>query len=194
MPQPASACKRVGKATRCKQLLLTTPDLPDMVARMTEPQINGWYWRQHYGLVPQQMNRDQMIRFTKALLVIIGADGEISPAEVEALIGWGRALGASEGMVDELRGFDWQHTTLESLLSDFKDGVPARSMLYDAIVIASADGYHPHEQGAVHRAAQVLGVDNSVVRALEALCEAEANIRRARAALFAPEIPGRKFE
>ena len=153
---------------------------------------NEFFWRYHYGAVPSDWTVEMMLAYGKAVMIIMAADGEISPAEMEQFIGIGRALGAPPEMVDALKTFDPRNASLEDILKGFKDGVPARAMLYDAIVCASADKhYHPAEQGAVSKAARLLGIDASVVAALEGLAEMESTLRRTRAALFSAEIKTR---
>jgi hypothetical protein len=58
-------------------------------------------------------------------------------------------------------------------------------MLYDAIKIACVDGYAEKEKAAARKAADLLGIDRSVVTALEGLVLAEEALKQMRADLLA---------
>jgi uncharacterized tellurite resistance protein B-like protein len=153
---------------------------------------NEFFWRYHYGALPLEWTQEMMIQFGKAVLIIIGADGEIAPSELAHFVGVGRCLGAPQQMLDQLATFDVRNAKLEDCLQGFKDGVPARAMIYDAIAAASADGhYHPAERAAVAKAAHLLGIEPSVVATLEGLVEMETTLRKTRGALLSPDLKTR---
>ena len=62
-------------------------------------------------------------------------------------------------------------------------------MLYQAIKMSRADGvYHDKEKAAVARAAQILGVERSVVASLESLVEIEESADKLRLAIFETDV------
>ena len=63
-------------------------------------------------------------------------------------------------------------------------GTPARAMLYDAITIASADGFTEKERTLLERVAKLLGVDDSVYNAVLSLVEAETALNRLKGSLL----------
>ena len=143
------------------------------------------YARQRYGGAAEEQAPERVARQARALMIIIGADGRISDPEKQAFLELARLLGATDGLIAELRGFDYLHERLEDYL-DATDQTSARRLLYDAISIAHADGYAEAEREAARQAAKILAVDASALTAIEALVEMECSLRHARAALLSP--------
>lgn len=147
-----------------------------------EFKANLFYARERYGTVPKFPATDG--RFAKALMIIIGADGKISDAEMAAFLGAAELMGMPAGFREELRSFDFKNEKLEVHLKGLGDGPTSRRMLYDAIKIAHADGYAAEEHRMAQRAAELLGVEPSVVTAIEGLVATEIALMSARGALF----------
>ncbi len=117
-------------------------------------------------------------KYAQALLVIAGADGEITKPEWDWFIGRGRAMGVPEFVLESFRSFDWRSARLQDYAGDNR--AVARILLYDAITMSSADGYSEAEAVAVRQAAMMLGVRKDVVDALEGIIELEETLRGMR--------------
>ncbi|NEO75626.1 TerB family tellurite resistance protein [Moorena sp. SIO4G3] len=132
------------------------------------------------------------VNYGCALLAIAGADGELAEEELQWFIDEQEMMAedseAVEEYVETLRKFDWKNANIEELLSGIKYDFPLnfrRCMLYQAIKISRADGnYHEKEKAAVAKAAEILGVEPSVVVSLESVAEMEETADRLRIALF----------
>lgn len=140
--------------------------------------------RRRFEIAPEDEN--YVLQYLKALKVIIGADGEISEAEWQALVQWMNGRHIPQHLVERLSDFDFTTTTLEQILPDLKTGSPqARRLICAAIEIAQADGdYAVEEHAAVRRAARLLGISKDMVTALEGLVEMEAAVQKMRKALL----------
>jgi uncharacterized tellurite resistance protein B-like protein len=100
-----------------------------------------------------------------------------------------KAMGASDALLEELRGFDFKGAKLEDYLShDYAHFTqPGRVMLFSAIWASRADGsYGAGERAQAARAAKILGISSDVLTALEGLVELEFSLAAARAALLFP--------
>jgi hypothetical protein len=141
--------------------------------------------RMFYGAVPVQSSPEDMRRWSAALYKIVASDG-FSDVERETLRSLGRLRGTPEELTDAALAGDPRDLSLDELLAGFHDGAPARAMLYEVMMIASADVYSQRERELVARAARLLGVDRPTFQAIEALFEAEVAMRKARAAVLFP--------
>jgi len=139
----------------------------------------------HGDASTQDIPMEARLNFGKAVLVIAAGDGVLSDVELEYYLEMARAFGAPEQALAEYRKFDPHATKLEQLL-DPKYAQMARHFVYDAIKVASADGYHEKEAEAVRKAAKILGIDEWTVASLEALIEAENGLKKTRHALLQP--------
>lgn len=147
--------------------------------------LDSFFAKMFYGAVPDVATKEDMQRWGFALIKIVSADG-FSGAERQTLAALGRHLGATGDMVKEVVDSDIQKQDLAQLLSGFKDGAPARAMLYGVMTVASADGYSARERELAAKAAKLLGVEPNVLQTIEALFEAEMSLRKARAAVLFP--------
>ncbi len=123
-----------------------------------------------------------------ALKIVLAADGEVNGAELNTYLETCRRFGAPDDMLDELRDFDPTCTTIDACFQGIDpDSIPARSLLYDAIRIAKADGsYDQAERAAVTHAARLLGLDESWVAQITALVDAEEALYKIRATMLLP--------
>lgn len=137
-----------------------------------------------YGRLPK--NDDEIRSYAQAVKIVVGADGQIPPAEAKAMRMGLERLGASKKLVEEIEKFDHSKAKLEDVLKGFrKGGVRARALLRDAIDISQADGhYAKEERNAAAKAAKLLGVDDATLGAIEALVKMEHGVSRLQKALF----------
>lgn len=128
------------------------------------------------------------VRIARALKVVLAADGEIHPAELNEYLATCRQFGAPDDMLEELRQLDPAGTSLEECFEGMEpDSIPGRTLLYEVIKIATADAeYASAEQAAVTRAAELLGIDADTCAHLVALVEAERALRSLRISLLMP--------
>lgn len=144
--------------------------------------INEFFSRMHYG-THIQYGAEDVQRFGLALLMIVSVDG-LSDRERWAHTEIGRHVGAPDEMIQAVYSADLTKLDLAEVLEGFSDGTPARTMLYDAITIASVDGYSDEERAFAARAAEILGIEPSVLKAIESLVETERALRNTKAALL----------
>lgn len=139
------------------------------------------YARDRYGALPE-VPVGKHVDYLKALMVIVGGDGVISPIEWTAVHDLIRKLGLPERSVQELCRFDWRHADLNALLAALNGtGMPLR-MLYDAVCVAHEDGFGHGELSALERAAATLGIGSIKLGELIGLVAEEAALRQRRAA------------
>lgn len=143
-----------------------------------------YFMRELLGQAPD-FPQDLIAKCARAQLIIAGADG-LSPQEEEDCHGIGRLMGATEETVRESKAFDYKKAKLE-------DNLPpevrpfGRLFIYMAIKVASAAaGYSKQERASVANAANLLGIDQPTLHAIEGLVEAEQGLRAARIAVCAP--------
>ncbi len=124
-----------------------------------------------------------------ALLTIAGADGVVSPQEMQWLSdNLCKTMGVAPEVLDAISDFDYKNSNLEEILPEITTDIPinhARALLYDAIRMARADGeYAPAERNAVRAAAVLMDIDANVAAAIEKIIDIEKSIVRRRLAYF----------
>ncbi len=150
------------------------------------------YARHRYNIT-KPVDFEVAVKYGGALMAIAGADGELAEAELQ----W--HLDEQEILTDEpqeyieaLRNFDWKNANVEELLSAISYDFPInfrRSILYQAIKMCRADGtYHDKEKASVAKAAEILGIEPSVVASFESLAELEDAAQRLRLSLLETEV------
>lgn len=124
----------------------------------------------------------------RALKVLLAADGEIHPAELNAYLESCRTYGAGDDLLAELKAFDPSETTIEDCFQGIDpDTIPARALLYDAIRIAKADAdFADSERAAIKQAADLLAIDEDTLVNITALADAEDALRGLRISLLMP--------
>lgn len=142
--------------------------------------------RDTYGV--SGMSRPLFTSIARGLKVLLAADGTIHPAELNAYLETCRHYGASAPMLRELMEFDPEGVTFEECFAGVDHMmIPTRALLYDVIRILKADGeYHEAERSAVHKAAQLLDIDEDWIEKISALVDAENSIAMLRLRLLAP--------
>jgi hypothetical protein len=123
-------------------------------------------------------------RYAKAILAIAAADG-LSEKEREYFANLSHAMDMPEEMINHYLSADPKAESLSDLLAPLRGRNPVPYLLYDAIKVASVDGYAEKERLQVNRAAELLGVNKEHLTALEGLVSAENAVRTARLAVFA---------
>jgi hypothetical protein len=123
------------------------------------------------------------------ILMIVGADGEVSADEWRYLVGRAKAMGLTDANIETWRGFDYKHGDLAATVQKFYSmlGAKGYAFIYDAVKVARVDGYHDAEKRAVRRAAAAAGIPEHVVHQLENLVETEEQLRQLRIALMYPD-------
>jgi uncharacterized tellurite resistance protein B-like protein len=124
----------------------------------------------------------------RGLKVLLAADGNIHPAELNSYLETCRRYGASDDMLHELQVFDPRDVSFQECFAGVDPMlIPTRALLYDVVRIAKADGdFHRAESAAVRTAAHLLGVDDEWLAKIVALVDAEVALGALRLSLLAP--------
>jgi tellurite resistance protein len=130
-----------------------------------------------------------MRNYGYALLTIAGADGMVSPKELDWLIRHQRTFGAPEEILAQYAKFDFKDADLAKLLkgivTDVKTWDAAPNLVYHAVQMCSADGvYAAKEHKKVIEAAKDLHVADDTVLTIHALVDMETATAKMRRALF----------
>jgi uncharacterized tellurite resistance protein B-like protein len=143
--------------------------------------------RTEYGL--SAATATAMLNYGYALLAIAGADGKVSPKELDWLVRHQRKFGAPDNIIAEYETFDYHSADLPKLVADSVTDVPTwsagPSLIYHAIQMCAADGdYAVEERKKVLDAAKLLGISDDLVLTIHALVDMEAATAAMRKALF----------
>jgi uncharacterized tellurite resistance protein B-like protein len=121
---------------------------------------------------------ESLKNYCHMMLVISGADGEVSESEMIFLELTAVAAGVPDSIVQGLRSFDYTNASLTELTSTFVTDTYQnldRISLYLAMKMAGADGiYAEEERAGVAKAAELLKVESEIVDYLEYIVEVEA--------------------
>ncbi|MFY0688312.1 MAG: hypothetical protein JXQ90_14155 [Cyclobacteriaceae bacterium] len=142
------------------------------------PSIGSFYG---IGMVPSEFWKD----YGFALLIIAGADGDVSDPELEWLtLEVAEAIGADDDIVAEWEEFDYYDGDLREIFSHINSRSIAsfsNLLIYDAIRMCSADDdYAQEERERVGEAAAILNVSRESVIAIESLVEIETAAAKMR--------------
>ena len=141
------------------------------------PPIVNQFVQLIYGV--DSIDAEDNAKYAQALMIIAGADGDVSDDEWEWFYGRGHAMGVPDSVLESFKSFDWRNARLEDYVGT--NSAVARILLYDAINMSGADGvYSDAESRAVRKAASLMGVSEDVVDAIEGIVETEAAITVAR--------------
>lgn len=145
------------------------------------------YAKRRYN-VSGEVSFEVGMNYMGALLMLAGADGDLSKPELDWLIEEQILLGAPPELIDKIRNYDWKNADLDALLKSIQYDFPMnakRTMIYQAIKMAKADlEYHEKEKAAIREAAQKLQIDLDVLIAIEQLVEMENAVDKLRFALI----------
>ena len=126
--------------------------------------------------------------FAKAMILCAAGDGELSPAELEWIVGFTANSGGTYELLQELGSLDPKALDPMQLLAQTeRPGLFVHSLVYNAICASDADGVlEPGEVQTIHAMAMVLGLPESVVDGLFALQREEKALRERKLALLFP--------
>ena len=150
------------------------------------------YAKKKYN-VTAPIDVDVARNYLRAIVAIAGADGELAQKELDWFVEEQNLVGVPSDLIEEnIIKFDGKGADIEQLLAGIHYDFPLnfrRCMLYQAIKMSRADGvYHDKEKAAVARAAQILGIERSVIASLESLVEIEESADRLRLAIFETDV------
>jgi hypothetical protein len=103
---------------------------------------------QNYGMGyerQQTISFEDRDRYARAILTIAAADG-LSPAERDYFVNLSRAMDMPDEVAEKYATYDTKSASLEELLAPLRGRHPVPYLLYDAMKIASVDGYTEQEQ------------------------------------------------
>lgn len=143
--------------------------------------------KDNYGISAASV--ESMTNYGYVLLAIAGADGEVSPQELEWLIKHQSQFGAPEEVIENYKSFDYKNADIKELLANITVDVDtwsaAPELVYHAILMSSADGvYAEKEREKVKEAAKIMGVPDDIFLTIESLVEMEKAALNMRRALF----------
>ena|SRR3990167_2401435 len=133
-----------------------------------------WFGKWFYGIDGFPV-KEHALELIKAVFTVAGGDGSISDVERNFFLGYLDAVGLPEELHEFIKTYPGGEK-LEDILANaqgIKDDSAKRSILYTAILVASADGYAAGEHDQVVKFAGILGVSAEDVAEIEALAEAE---------------------
>ena len=144
---------------------------------LDQPPIGNQFIHMIYGV--DSIDAEDNVNYAKSLMIIAGADGDISEGEWSWFYDRGRAMGVPESVLESFKSFDWRNAKLEDYVGS--NNAVARILLFDAISMSRADGgYASAERVCVRRAAKLLNVSEDVVDALEGIIEMDEALCQAR--------------
>ena len=145
------------------------------------------FFKHEYGL--SYADEIATLNYGYALLAIAGADGKVTPPEMNWLINHQRSLNVPEEIIEAYKTFDYKNAKLEDLIIDINKADISfnvgRSLVYHGIKMCKADlDFAYYEQMAVKKAATLLGVPDDIFLAIERLVDMEEAVHGIRKALL----------
>ncbi len=127
--------------------------------------------------------------YLKSVLICANGDGTLAPEERDWVVGLAAAFGASDSLVAELKSYQADEDIEQVIgVAPPEANESRRFLVYDAIKACSADGqYSDLERATVTKMAAKLGISQDVVKQIEEICIAEAQLRAKRLELMYPE-------
>jgi hypothetical protein len=151
----------------------------------------AWLSRETWGIEP--VMESDMPALAKAVMICAQADGRLSPAERDWILGGYAARAVPAEFIDQLRGYDGKDDLAKVLDGTRVGRAFARPIIYFAIQACGSDGeVHELELDAVIKMGALLDVPEDVVKQLKALYDEEQALRRRRIKLALPDgLPAR---
>jgi tellurite resistance protein len=132
----------------------------------------------HFKTIPPMQTFDA---YAKAVMCCANGDGKLSPAERDWVLGYFAGLGAPEPFIEMLRNYAATDDVAQLVEKAPEVNHNRRSVVFDAIRAASADGeFHPGERAAVEKLAIKLGLTKQDVSAIEAAYNEEVRATEKR--------------
>lgn len=137
----------------------------------------------------EHISVDSWLNYAYALLVVAGADGEVSEGERTWLErDFARIVEAPDGFRKKIREFDWQNANLESILAKVKNDFPMnyiRALVYDSIKMSMADDdFDEDEKNTARKIAEILKIPIYIARTIEGLVNTEKSVGDIRKSIF----------
>ncbi len=151
-----------------------------------------WLGWESYEAPPDVMSsitEEENVAYAKSLFICVNGDGEISAPERQWILGYLAACGHSNQVLDLMETYDGRDD-LEDLL-DTSTLVRASGgpLLYDAIRACRADGpLQRAERAQLTRMAEHFGLGEQIIDELEAVIDAEQELRKRRHDLLVPDV------
>lgn len=132
---------------------------------------------------------ETQLNYGYALMIIAGADGEVSPAEQEWYLDqFVKVSETPQHIAEKVIAYDYEHGDLKEVISNLKVDVTInfkRTLLYNAVKMASADLNFPEqEREASEKVAGILGITADIAQTIHYLVDTEAKISKMRSTLF----------
>ena len=121
-------------------------------------------------------SEDDLKDCIRILLIIAGADGEVSDMEWQVIFEFVDSVGGALEVVDGLKEFDYNNAALDDYV--FKiDPDLHKILLYSGLKAARIDGLSSEEREEALELARLTGIDISVCTAMEHLLNMEDEIK-----------------
>lgn len=181
------------KMRRLVLLLTKTDDEGNTIESEIVDSLNLYMDKNFDGLSSSAIQT--LAEYGKALLIIAGADGEVSEKEWQWIEDYFGIIDEdSQEAIDIMRDFDYKNAQLDGILKKIDHKAQAlgqvrpslrRTLLYHAIIISKADqDYSAKEQNMVRKAAQLLEIDFDTALLVEGIVNLEEATDRMRKNFF----------
>jgi tellurite resistance protein len=117
-----------------------------------------------------------LIDCCRILMIISGADGEVSETEWQIIFEFIDSVGGSFKIIDELKDFDYANSSLDQFINRI-DPDFHKLLLYSAIKAARIDGLSDEERAQSVELARLAGIDTGVCAAMEHMLNMEDELR-----------------
>lgn len=121
-------------------------------------------------------SEDDLKDCIRILLIIAGADGEVSEMEWQVVFEFVDSVGGSLQVVDELKDFDYNNNSLDDYVFRIDPDLH-KILLYSGLKAARIDGLSTEEREEALELARLTGIDLSVCAAMEHLLNMEDEIK-----------------
>ncbi|TAF35191.1 MAG: hypothetical protein EAZ57_01505 [Cytophagales bacterium] len=182
------AVEKAAKFLNLKNdIALEVEGLIDMEVQVHRTKIQLFEADPHapFPLVVELVSSDMILDYGKALLIIAGADGDVSEEELLWFIhDFAIEKGVEQRFIQDLRNYDYHSEAFEDVIARIKLKSMLnlhRILLYDSIKLARSDNnYAFEEEAAVKKAARTMNIDMNLAISLERLVETENMIIKKR--------------
>jgi uncharacterized tellurite resistance protein B-like protein len=146
----------------------------------------AWIANEVWGIAPRP--DADLAAIAKAVLICAQADGTLSAAERDWILGAYAARGVPAELIEELRAYEGKEDLAAVLEGTSVRHAAPRVVVYMAIQACAADGaLHDQELSTIVKMAGLLGVSEDVVMQLKGVFDEEQAVRRKRIQLAFPD-------